>query len=77
MQVKLNCWNSIFLFVSGRMMLLKSVLNAISMYYMVVFKAPKGVVDEFEKVMRCFLGGEGKEDVKRPHGWLGRMCARV
>lgn len=56
MRRKLSKWRSKFFSISGRLVLLKSVIFAIPIYYMTVFKASIGVVGEFEKIMRSFYG---------------------
>lgn len=57
MAMKLRSWNSKYLSLSGQLVLIKSVLNAIPLYHTTVFKAPKGVVKDMERVMRSFLWG--------------------
>lgn len=39
----------------GYIVLIKSVLSGIPMYFMSVFKAPKKVIKELEKLRRSFL----------------------
>ncbi|XP_057452728.1 uncharacterized protein LOC130744569 [Lotus japonicus] len=57
MTAKLGLWSSRFLTLSGRLVLIKSVLNAIPLYYMALYKAPKGIIQRIERIMRRFLWG--------------------
>ncbi|XP_057453066.1 uncharacterized protein LOC130744922 [Lotus japonicus] len=57
MTAKLGLWSSRFLSLSGRLVLIKSVMNAIPLYYMALYKAPKGIIQRIEKIMRRFLWG--------------------
>lgn len=44
--------------LSGRLVMLKSVMSVVLIYHMVVFQTPVGVIGEMEKPMRSFLWGE-------------------
>lgn len=48
MRLKLIPWRSKFLSLIGRLVVLKAVLSAVPIYYMAIFKAPTGVVGQFE-----------------------------
>ncbi|CAL1355157.1 unnamed protein product [Linum trigynum] len=52
---KLESWSSRYLSAGGRLVLLKSVLSNLSGYYFSLFKAPKKVIEDMEKVQRKFL----------------------
>ncbi|XP_057425892.1 uncharacterized protein LOC130719280 [Lotus japonicus] len=52
---KLGSWSSHFLSLSGRLVLIKSVLNVVPLYYMALYRAPKGIITRMEKIMRRFL----------------------
>src|ERR1044072_7577426 len=41
--------------LSGKLVILKSVLNSIHVYFMAVFQAPIGVLNNSEKITRSFL----------------------
>lgn len=67
MRNKLGLWSSKWLSLSGRMVMLKSVMSAIPIYHMEIFFAPVGVIGDMEKLMRGFLWVEGRAAV----GFLG------
>lgn len=52
---KLSLWKAKILSFGGRLTLIKSILGNLPTYYLSLFKAPKGVVDEPEKIRRAFL----------------------
>lgn len=54
--------------LSGRLVLLKAALNGIPVYWMNLFRAPKGVIAEIEKNYRAFLWG--KEERGRKISWI-------
>lgn len=58
MRAKLWLWNSKWMSLSGRLVMLKSVMSVVLIYHMVVFQTPVGVIGEMEKPMRSFLWGE-------------------
>lgn len=65
MRTRTAPWRSKFLSLSGRLVLLKDVISAIPVYYLSIFKAPVGVIGQFEKLMRSYLWGssEGRRKV--------------
>lgn len=65
-QSKLSNWKSKTLSFGGRLTLIKSVLGNLPTYFMSLFKAPSGVLEELEKIRRRFLWG-GQEDKKKIH----------
>ncbi|KAK0598705.1 hypothetical protein LWI29_037213 [Acer saccharum] len=60
---RLAPWYRKFLSKSGRVVLIKSVLSSIPMYYMSIFKMPVSVANKIERIQRSFLWGD--EAVKR------------
>ncbi|XP_019427226.1 PREDICTED: uncharacterized protein LOC109335545 [Lupinus angustifolius] len=58
----------------GRVTLIKSVLNSLSIYFFSFFKAPVAVILELEKIQRRFLWGRG-EDRRGVH-WVSwsKVC---
>ena len=61
---RLGRWKGIFLSLAGRVCLIKSVLSAIPLFYLSMYKLPGAVLKEFEKVQRRFLWGWGDEGRK-------------
>ncbi|GKA04405.1 RNA-directed DNA polymerase, eukaryota, partial [Tanacetum coccineum] len=54
---RLSKWKLKTLSIGGRYTLLKSVLTAIPMYYMSLFKVTAGILKEMESIQRNFLNG--------------------
>ena len=52
---KLSDWKSKILSFGGCIILIRSVLNNLSTYFMPLFKAPQGIIDTLEKIIRNFL----------------------
>ncbi|GJX23690.1 hypothetical protein Tco_0228135, partial [Tanacetum coccineum] len=50
--------------INLRLTLIKSVLNALPLYYMPLYKAPAAVLNELESIRRNFFNGSIKEDRK-------------
>ncbi|XP_023743189.1 uncharacterized protein LOC111891376 [Lactuca sativa] len=67
-QSKLSLWKAKSLSFGGRLTLIKSVLSNLPTYYLSLFRAPVGVIEELEKIRRTFLWG-GCEDRKKIH-WV-------
>lgn len=65
---RLSAWNSKFLSLGGEIVLLKSVLHALPIYYLSFFKAPEGIIDVIGSLFRNFLRG-GSEGNKKIH-WV-------
>lgn len=67
---KLASWKSGLLSKAGRLVLIKSVLNSIPLYYMSLFKVPKLVVKQIIKAQRNFFwtGSENRKGL-RPISW--------
>lgn len=65
MEKRLEGWKGKLISRGGRLQLVKSVLTAIPIYYMMCFKLPKWVINRIDVVRRSFLWGrngkEGKE----------------
>ena len=64
---KLSVWKWRFLSMAGRLCLIKSVLAAVPLYYLSLFKAPEAVYKSITRIQRRFLWGWSKE--KRPIYW--------
>ena len=61
---KLSVWKGRNLSFAGRVCLIKSVINAIPLFFLSFFKAPVGVCKEITKLQRKFLWGWGAEGSK-------------
>lgn len=57
---RLTSWNSKFISLGGRVVLLKSILTALPTYFLSIFKAPKGVIHTVESLFKQFLWGGGE-----------------
>lgn len=57
-------YNSKYISLSGRMVILKAALNAIPIYWMNLFKAPAGIISQIEKQYRAFLWGHEERGQK-------------
>lgn len=65
---RLSSWKAKTLSIGGRVTLIKSVLEALPIYYFSLYRAPNQVIQSLEKMMRSFLWG-GDEN-KRKINWL-------
>lgn len=65
---RLASWNSLHLSLGGKIVLLKSVLNALPIYFISFFKLPIGVTGEIESLFRRFLWS-GSEGCRKIH-WV-------
>ena len=61
---KLSVWKGRNMSFAGRVCLIKSVINAISLFFLSFFKAPIGVCKEITKLQSKFLWGWGAEGRK-------------
>lgn len=60
----------------GILVVLKVVASTIPMYHMALYKAPLGVVNSIEKLMRKFLWGR-QGGGERSHGLHGSTCVGI
>ena len=74
LKARLSVWKGRFLSLAGRTCVIKSVLTAIPLFYLSVYKAPESVYKSIISIQRRFLWGWGKE--KRPISWVswGDVC---
>nr|GFA69509.1 hypothetical protein [Tanacetum cinerariifolium] len=70
---RLSTWKAKTLSIGGRLMLQKSVLGAVPLYTMSIYKAPKGVLYEMEMIRNKFFIG-ADSTVKKSIGLLGIKC---
>ncbi|XP_038719942.1 uncharacterized protein LOC120012571 [Tripterygium wilfordii] len=66
---KLQGWNEKLLSQAGRAILIKAVIQAISTYAMSIFRFPKILCEEINRLSRNFFWS-GKTDVRKMH-WIG------
>ncbi|KAL9684154.1 hypothetical protein QQ045_021588 [Rhodiola kirilowii] len=66
---KLASWRSVNLSMAGRVVLIKSALCNLPLFYASMYKIPVGVVQEMEKIQRRFLWGSS--EVKRKIHYVG------
>jgi hypothetical protein len=71
---KLSSWKSRHLSMGGRLVLLRSVLSSIPVYFLSFFKAPIGTISSLESIFKSFLWG-GCEDSRKIH-WISwdKIC---
>ncbi|GKG04980.1 hypothetical protein Tco_0315367, partial [Tanacetum coccineum] len=62
LQARLSKWKVKTLSIGGRLTLLKSVLGASPIYYMSIFKVPKGVLKTMESIRSKFFNGVDSSD---------------
>ena len=63
-QTRLSRWKGRCLTMDGRICLIKSVLSAIPLFFMSLFKLPSGVAGKLIRIQRDFLWGWGAEERK-------------
>jgi len=63
---KLDSWKSSCLSRAGRVVLIKAVLNSLPLYYMSLFRMPKKVASEINRLQRRFLWSGSKEGKFNP-----------
>lgn len=61
---RLSSWSGKYLSFGCRIVLIKSVLLSIPIYFLSFFKAPKGIISSLESFFKTFLWG-GKEGVRK------------
>ncbi|XP_068475067.1 uncharacterized protein [Phaseolus vulgaris] len=67
LKARLSVWKGRFLSLAGRTCVIKSMLTAIPLFYLSVYKSPESVYKSIISTQRKFLWGWGKE--KRPISW--------
>ena len=68
LKAKLSVWKGRFLSMAGRICLINSVLTAIPLYYISLFKVPTSVCKRIISIQTRFLWGWGK--VSKPIAWV-------
>nr|XP_043639311.1 uncharacterized protein LOC122610385 [Erigeron canadensis] len=67
-EARLSRWKASSLSLAGRVTIIKSVMECIPTYFFSIFKAPAGVIEGLESIMRKFLWGSS-EDGRKVH-WV-------
>lgn len=57
---RLSLWNNKNMSLCGRIVLLKSIFIALSIFFLSFFLAPKGIISSLESLFKQFLWGGGK-----------------
>ncbi|XP_068466211.1 uncharacterized protein [Phaseolus vulgaris] len=68
LESRLSTWRGRFLSMAGRICVIKSMLTAVPLYYLSMFKAPVSVCKNIKRIQRRFLWGWGKE--KKSISWV-------
>ena len=63
-KARLSNWKRKILSMAGRICLIKSVINALPLFYLSFFKAPSKVCSLIKKIQTKFLWGWGYEERK-------------
>lgn len=62
--------------MSGRVVLLKSVLLSLLIYFLSLFMALKGIIHLLESLFKCFFMGRGREYTQNTLGGLAKGLHR-
>ncbi|XP_035840262.1 uncharacterized protein LOC118487486 [Helianthus annuus] len=65
-KARLVSWKAKNLSIGGRLILIKSVLENLPIYYFSLYKSPVAVIDSIEAIMRRFLWAGSNEEKKIP-----------
>ena len=68
LKARLNIWKGRFLSLAGRSCLINSVLTAVPLYYLSLFRVPESVCTRIVRIQSKFLWGWGK--VNKPISWV-------
>ncbi|CAN1816595.1 Putative ribonuclease H protein At1g65750 [Linum perenne] len=68
MSIRLDTWKAKFLSFGGRLVLIKSVLSSLPVYYLSLFKAPSSVITSLERIQNRFLWS-GVSEIEKIH-WI-------
>ena len=69
---KLSCWSHRWLSRVGRLVMVKAVLEAMSIYWMVLTWIPRGILEKIRKICFSFLWIDLKDKKMMP--WVRREC---
>jgi len=65
---RLSSWKSKFLSFGGRLILLKSVMSSLPVYFISFFKAPAGIISSIKSLFKFFFLGGVVRTVGKSHG---------
>ena len=68
---KISNWRAKAISFGGRLTLVKSILGSLTLYFLLLFHAPKGVIKELERVTEKKNGG-GLKGVNLGNEWHGQ-----
>jgi hypothetical protein len=74
LEKRLKCWSHRWLSRAGRLVLIKSVLEAIPVYWMSLAWIPKGTLDKMRKLCFTYLWQGNKDKKKFTLGKMGTDC---
>jgi len=72
---RLGRWKGKFISMAGRLYLIKSVLSALPLFYMSLYKMPLMVANEIVRLQRNFLWGWGSEGRRIVWASWDKVCA--
>jgi len=58
---QLSMWKNKFLSFGGRLILLKSVMSSLPVYFLSFFKAPTSIISTFTFILKRFFWGSGED----------------
>jgi len=68
----LSSWNNKFLSFGGRLVLLKSVMSSLPIYFLSFFRAPVGIISSIESIFKIlFFWGAGAGGVRNLGKYFG------
>lgn len=71
---KLSSWKGRYLLIGGKMILLKSILSSMPLFFLSMFTAPKTIVRRIEKLQLDFLWHSKDGDSKIHHLNWDSVC---
>ena len=77
MEKKLSGWKHLYLSKGGRLMLLKSTLSSLPMYFLSLFTIPKAVAARLESIQRNFLWRSFEGSFKYPVVAWEKVCLPI
>ena len=77
MEKKLSGWKRLYLSKGGRLMLLKSTLSSLPMYFLSLFTIPKAVAARLESIQRNFLWRSSEGSFKYPVVAWENVCLPI
>ena len=77
MEKKLFGWKRLYLSKGGKLMLLKSTLSSLPMYFLSFFTIPKFVAARLESIQKNFLWGSFEESFKYPLAAWENVCLPI